>query len=97
MARAAGRTSSRNGEGRNRTGDTTVFSRAECREAKPDASVLAVFGVLADVCGLGVLANKLTIAHQVEILWVPATLCLTSPQGIRRGDEPPREAGLAPP
>jgi hypothetical protein len=27
MARAAGRTSSRSGEGRNRTGDTTVFSR----------------------------------------------------------------------
>ena len=27
MAHAAGRTSSRNGEGRNRTGDTTVFSR----------------------------------------------------------------------
>jgi hypothetical protein len=27
MARVAGRTSSRSGEGRNRTGDTTVFSR----------------------------------------------------------------------
>ena len=27
MARAAGRTSSRSGDGRNRTGDTTVFSR----------------------------------------------------------------------
>jgi hypothetical protein len=35
---------------------------------------LAVFGVLADVRGLAVLANKLTIAHPLEILRILATL-----------------------